>query len=95
MRKIKKTEKPAAKAKPAPKAKKEGKKGPGVISSIIELISAPKGASVDEIVAVLTKRFPDRDPKGMTATARIQANRNAASKEKTEDRGLVYYGSKK
>ena len=63
----------------------------GVIDTIIETISKEKGGSIAEIVAVLTKRFPDRDPDGMTKTARIQANKHANHKDRDENRGLVYY----
>jgi hypothetical protein len=78
----------------APK-KASGEKKPGVIASIVEAISAAKGATAEEIHAGLVKKFPERDPKGMRATVRIQANRNAVKKEKIEGRGLVYYGKKK
>ena len=64
---------------------------PGVISTIVDTISRPKGASRDEIVAVLVKAFPDRDPGGMTRTTMIQANRHATSKEKDDKRGGVIY----
>jgi hypothetical protein len=62
-----------------------------VIATIVDTISREKGASIDELVGVLTKKFPDRDEAGMRATCRIQANRNATSKDKDEKRGLVYY----
>lgn len=66
-----------------------GDKGPGVIATIVETISRAKGASVDEVLEVLTKVFPDRDPDGMTRTIRIQANKNATSKDRDEKRGGV------
>ena len=64
---------------------------PGVIAAIVETISRARGASIDEIVAVLVKKFPDRDPDGMKATARIQSNKNCTSKEKHDRRGLVFF----
>jgi hypothetical protein len=65
--------------------------GPGVIATIVETISRAKGASIEELVAVLSKKFPNRGEDGMRATTRIQANRNCTSKEKDEKRGLVYF----
>jgi hypothetical protein len=95
-----KAAKPAAKSggKAAPKTNGAGRgsatpgRGPGVIATIVETIQRPKGASVDEILEVLVKKFPDRKPASMTATIRIQANRNCKSKDKDEKRGLVYFG---
>ena len=65
-------------------------KGPGVISIIIEMISREEGASKDEILKILVKKFPDRDPDGMSKTIIIQANRNKSSKEQDEKRGIVF-----
>lgn len=67
-------------------------KRPGVIAAIKDIIGRDDGASIKELTDELTKRFPDRDSKGMTSTARIQANRHAARKATLEGRGLVYYG---
>lgn len=69
-----------------------GGRGVGVIAAIVEGISRKQGASQDELVTILTKKFPDRDAEGMRGTVKIQANRNAKKKEKDEKRGLVYYG---
>ncbi len=75
--------------------KKSGKtqkpRAPGVIAAIVETMSRASGATLDETVAVLSKKFPDRKVKSMTSTAKIQLNKNATSKEKDEKRGLVYY----
>ncbi|HVY20408.1 MAG TPA: sigma-70 family RNA polymerase sigma factor [Bauldia sp.] len=85
--------KKSKKSAPAKKsAKATGPKGPGVIASIIEIIGSAKGATAEEIIAILTKRFPDRDPKSMLGTVRIQAPKNSARKEQVEGRGLVYFG---
>jgi hypothetical protein len=35
---------------------------PGVIATMVSTISRAKGASIEEIVAVLVEAFPDRDP---------------------------------
>jgi hypothetical protein len=67
----------------------------GVIDSVLEVISKEKGGSIAEIVAVLTKRLPDRDPSGVTKTAKIQANKFANHKERDENRGLVYFRRRK
>ena len=58
------------------------KKPRGVIESVIEIISRPQGATIPEIVAILSKRFPDRDETGMAATARAQTNKHATKKER-------------
>ena len=80
----------ATKSKPkktaAPKAK-----GPGVIGTIIETISRDRGATADEMLAVLVKAFPDRKADGMRKTVLIQASKNCTSKERDEKRGLIYY----
>jgi hypothetical protein len=82
-------------AKKTPKADKTAgekkPKGPGVISTIIECISKDKGASADEIVAVLTKAFPNREPESMRKTVLIQAAKNCSSKEIHETRGRIYF----
>jgi len=69
--------------------------GPGVIDTIVECIAKPNGASADEILAVLTKRFPDREPDSMRKTILIQANKNAKKKDTDDKRGKVYYGNGK
>jgi hypothetical protein len=82
--------------KSAPKKVANGAaKGPGVISTIIEMISREEGASKDEILKVLVKRFPDRDPDGMGKTIIIQANRNKSSKETDDARGIVYFNRRR
>lgn len=80
----------AGKVKAKVAAPKEGK-APGVIATIVATISRAQGASVDECLSVLTKTFPQREPKGMLSTVRIQANRNATTKDKDDKRGVVYY----
>lgn len=66
--------------------------GGGVIATIIDTIKRDRGASADEIVAVLTKKFPDRKAKSMMNTVKIQAAKNAKKKTKDDKRGLVYHG---
>ena len=102
-----KTAKNTAKKTPAKPAKKAAKKaakkssdkpsvprGEGVIATIIKTIGRANGASADEILEVLVKAFPDRQPESMRKTIMIQANKNAKSKERSEKRGVVYYGHK-
>ncbi len=67
------------------------KKKVGIIDTIKEVISRAAGATADEIVAILVKKFPDHKASGMRTTVKIQASRNATSKENDEKRGLVYY----
>jgi hypothetical protein len=72
-------------------AAKPATKGPGVITTIIDCISKDRGATADEMVAVLVKAFPDREADGMRKTVLIQANKNCTSKETDEKRGLIYF----
>jgi hypothetical protein len=72
-------------------AKKKVAGNGGVIDSIVEVISRERGGTIAEIVAILSKRFPDRNPDSMRATSRIQANKHCTSKEKDPTRGLIYY----
>lgn len=68
--------KPKAEKKASePKAKKEPvAKGPGVISTIVDLCreSGKKGISKDEILQSLKTTFPDRGEKAMKATISVQ-----------------------
>ena len=64
---------------------------PGVIATIVDCISKEKGSTVDETLAVLTRKFVDRDPAGMRKTALIQSNKQKTSKEVVDDRGTVFY----
>ena len=84
----------AAKKTGAKKAKAKtngnGAGKPGIIDVIIETIKRDRGASREEIVGVLAKRFPDRKP--ALSTINIQANKNAKKKEDDPKRGRVYYG---
>lgn len=64
-------------------------RGVGIIAAIITACKAPGGATIAEIMAALTKQFPER--KASKVTAQIQANKNATTKERVEGRGLVYY----
>ena len=52
-------------AKPAKSS--TGPNKPGVIATIVEMISRTEGASKDEILKILIKKFPDRDPDGASA----------------------------
>jgi len=87
--KAKKVEKPAAqKAEKAAKAAKPAKaakapkepKGPGVIATIVEVLKKGKPVSKDNILAVLVKRFPDRNKDSMAKTINVQVP-NRISKE--------------
>ncbi len=84
--------KSAAKKTAKKKANGGAARGPGVIATIVETIKRDRGATHDEIIAVLTKKFPDRKEAAMLATVKIQANKNAKKKEKDDKRGLIYYG---
>ena len=80
------------KAKKAKVTNGNGAKKIGVIDTIVEIIKRDRGASREEIVAALTKKFPDRNAESMATTVKIQANAHAKKKSKDDKRGLVYYG---
>ena len=80
----------AKKKSSAKVAKKATKAAPaikkiGVIATLIEMMQRPSGASVDAMVAALTKKFPDRKPAGLAATTRVQTSRQGARKEVSTD----------
>ena len=84
------TKKAAAKKPAAAKAAaKATPQRPGIIAEIKAVCSRKQGASIEEILAHLKGKFPERDPR--PTTARINANLYATRKEKDEKRGLVYY----
>jgi hypothetical protein len=66
------SKKPAAK-KPSTPAKAPPARV-GVIDAIVSILENG-GGSVAEIVAKLSKKFPDRDADGLTATVRTQMSR--------------------
>jgi hypothetical protein len=83
-------DKPAAPAKgKKPPPKPRG--GPGIITTITEMIVRKIGASVDEMLAALSKQFPDKNPKGMRSTIITQMGRQGASKRDDDKRGKVYF----
>jgi hypothetical protein len=81
----------AAAETPRPPRSSQPERPVGVVGTILTVISRREGASVDEIVAVLVKAFPDRDPDGMRRTVRVQAAKNCTTKETDAQRGRVYY----
>lgn len=92
---IKKAAKKTVKAAKSKSTNGSGeKKGPGVIATIVATIGRASGATAEELLEILVSKFPDREADGMMKTIRIQANKNAHHKDKTEKRGLIYYGSK-
>lgn len=60
------------KEKPAKAKKQATEKGPGVISTIADLINEKGPITKDKILKELTKRFPDRDPDAMIKTINVQ-----------------------
>ena len=79
------------KSKTAKKTGVKKERKPGVIAAVIDMISRDNGATIAQIVAVLVKKFPDRKEKSMTSTAKIQANKNATSKDKNASGDVVYF----
>ena len=70
------------------------RQGARVIQTIVETIGRDRGASMDELVEILSKKFPDGDPTGMRRTCGIQVGKHLKKKERDDKRGLVYYGNK-
>jgi hypothetical protein len=66
----------------------------GVVATIVACISKEKGASKDEIRAVLIKTFPDRDPEQMNNTLSTQLSRHSKKKVDDDKRGRVYFGQR-
>ena len=64
---------------------------PGVVQAIINLISRETGASANEILAALVRKFPARDPEKMRNTIQTQTSRHATKRDRDEKRGLVYF----
>lgn len=92
----KKPTKPAARpaaAKPArkpgkPRAKYTATGRPGIISEIITMMSRERGATVDEVLKHLAKRFPGREPSRATAHGNLALY--ATRRERT-DAGIRYW----
>lgn len=69
-----KAEKKVGKGEDKAPAKTSPKRGPGVLSTIIDCLgkaSKKEPATVDEIHKVLVKRFPERNPKSMRDTIKV------------------------
>lgn len=70
----------------------------GIIDTILETLQRPEGATQKEILAVLTKKFKDRDPEKMLVTIQHQVSPGylpakygfEMKKERDSERGLVY-----
>ncbi len=87
-KKLSKKEKKAAKKAAAEKKEKPApkKKGPGIIATIVACVegaSTKKGVSKAEILKVLTKAFPEKEPSSMKSTINVQVP-NRITKEKFE-----------
>lgn len=69
------------------KAKDVGKKGPGVIASILDLIKKNGPVTRETILDEMTERFPERDPKAMNKTiqAQIGGKKSPTRMEKEKD----------
>jgi len=87
--KEKKEKAPKEKKEKAPKAEKKGKKGPGVIASIIEFLEAAgdKGITREKVTEKLIKRFPDKNEMSMRNTVKVQLP-GRINKEKFEVKKL-------
>lgn len=91
-KKAQKTEtKKAAKKKAS---KRDGVKKVGVIASILEIIKNHGPITKPNIVKRLGKKFPDREPDGMTRTVNIQVpsrlNKEKKAKIKKDDKGRFF-----
>lgn len=100
--KEKKAPKKPAEPKVAPKeAKKEKKEkatksGGGVLVSIMDVLSKAKTPmTTEEILAHLSKQFPERDAKGMLATIRVQIGGKKRPSRMERERGIKIEVSEK
>lgn len=77
-------------------AKKKAPKGPGVISTILEIIKTKGPVSKEQIQSALTRKFPDRPKDGMMNTINIQVpsrlNKEKNAKIKKNAKGKYYIG---
>jgi hypothetical protein len=78
------------KRRPSP-SRPAAPKPPGVSTTIVDCISNENGATIEEMVAVLVRTFPERGADSMRNTVKIQANKHCTSKEVDPNRGRVYY----
>jgi len=81
------------KAKKEPKEKKEKKpKGPGVIASILEVITNAEkpGVAQSDILAELKKRFPEKVEKSMINTIRAQIGSNKRPLRMEKEKGVEF-----
>lgn len=60
---------------PSPKAKV------GIIAMLKAMMQRKGGATIQEMHDALVEAFPDRDPKGMLSTVKIQVKRQGADKK--------------
>jgi hypothetical protein len=99
----KKQSKSAAAAAPKGKDKKAAKK-PGVIATLMSLLTAAKKTNkprtAQELTDALAKAFPDREASGMAVTVRAQLSRLPSEKDfdivklRGEDDAKVRYMAK-
>jgi hypothetical protein len=87
----KKIVKKAVVKKSTVKKSTNGAARPGVVQAIVDLISRETGASANEILAALVRKFPDRVPEQMRATIQTQTSRHATKRDRDEKRGGVIY----
>lgn len=82
-------------AKALRKERNRQKRANGVIGTLHQNLLLPQGVTKREILAILTDKFPDRDPIGMATTVGIQLSRlqkkfGKIVSRKQGTRGLVY-----
>lgn len=91
-REARKAEKLAAKEKAAKDLAE--RRANGVIGTLSQALATPQGTTRKEILAVLTAKFPGRDPFGMNTTVGIQLSRLSKTRPvvnfEVPDRGRVY-----
>jgi hypothetical protein len=81
-----------SKAKIVKKSKiANGAARPGVVQAIVTIMSRETGASANEILAALVRKFPARDPEKMRNTIQTQTSRHVTKGDRDEKRGLVYF----
>lgn len=66
-------------------------KRPGIIAIILSLMQRREGATREEILVHLTKRFPERSADGMYNTIKMQTRKYVTRTETIPNRGKVYF----
>jgi hypothetical protein len=80
-----------AELKASHQKKEQAPKGPGVISTMIAVISRKEGASLEELFTILKSKFPEKQETSLANTIKLHAKKNATEIKTDKKRGKVFY----